>query len=71
MELKQIHKTGEARKAKRVFILKPTRKFKDEKHVVFTTSLGAVIGEAMINKADIPLIKEFGKKSRFTQVFVK
>jgi hypothetical protein len=45
-------------------------KFKDERKVIFASSLGAVLGTAMINKADIPLIKEFGEKSRFTVVVI-
>ena len=69
MEIKQVHR--KAKKSTVVYTVQRMRKFKDERRVVFTTGSGAVIGEAMMNKADVPLIKEFGKKSRFTNVVVE
>jgi hypothetical protein len=45
-------------------------KFKDERKVIFASSLGTVLGTVMIHKADIPLIKEFGEKSKYTVVVI-
>lgn len=71
MELKQTHKSSKTRKQQGIFVVKKMLKFKDEKHVTFWSGLGSFLGEAMINKADIELLKEFGKISRYTNVIVE
>lgn len=44
--------------------------YDDESEVLFFSGLGICLGRAVINKKDIELIKEFGRKSEFTNVSI-
>ena len=45
--------------------------YEDEVKIQFVSGLGQILGEAKINKEDMPLIKEFAVKSKFTDIICK